>query len=58
MMNNDTIGLLVFFFAIYCGIWAQKTQRNYWLWFFAGLFFAPITGIVLLVKNSSRYPKN
>ena len=58
MMNNDIIGLMIFFFAIFCGMWAQKTSRNYVLWFFAGLIFAPITGIVLLVKNRNRYPKD
>ncbi len=56
-MSNDIIGLMLFFFALYCGMWAQKTQRNYWLWFFAGLLVAPITGIVLMVKNASRYSK-
>jgi len=55
MNNNDTFGLLLFFFALYCGLWAQKTKRNYWLWFITGFLFAPITGIVLMVKNSSRY---
>jgi len=39
--DNDIIGLLLFFFAIFCGLWAQKTQRNYWLWFITGFFFAP-----------------
>jgi hypothetical protein len=58
MWNNDIIGLLVFFFALFCGMWAQKTQRNYWIWFLAGLFFAPITGIVLMIKNGNRYPKD
>lgn len=56
--DNDIIGLLLFFFALYCGLWAQKTQRNYWLWFITGFFFAPITGIVLMVKNASRYTKS
>jgi hypothetical protein len=55
MDSNQTSGLLVFFFAIFCAYWAQITQRNYWLWFFAGLIFAPVTGIVLLIKNSKRY---
>ena len=55
MDSNQTSGLLVFFFAIFCAYWAQMTQRNYWLWFFAGLIFAPVTGIVLLIKNSMRY---
>ena len=55
--DNDVIGLLLFFFAIFCGLWAQKTQRNYWLWFIAGFIFAPITGVVLLIKNASHFPK-
>ena len=55
MYNNDTIGLLLFFFALYCGMWAQSTGRNYWLWFAAGFVIAPITGIALMVKNAKRY---
>jgi hypothetical protein len=58
MFNNDIIGLLLFFFALYCGLWAQKTQRNYWLWFVAGFFFAPITGILLMIKNAALHQKS
>lgn len=35
-----------------CALWAQGTQRNAWLWFFLGWFFAPITLLVLLWKNA------
>ena len=52
MMNEYGGGLSFFLFGIFCAYWAQQTNRNAWLWFFMGLFFAPITGIVLLVKNS------
>ncbi|MEH1837463.1 MAG: hypothetical protein V7L20_01555 [Nostoc sp.] len=37
----------------FCALWAQNTGRNAWLWFFLGIFFAPITVIVLLAKNSA-----
>jgi hypothetical protein len=57
MGNSDLIGLLCFFFAIFCGLWAQETKRNYWLWFIAGFLFAPVTGIVLMVKNAGHHPK-
>lgn len=45
-------GLVFFLFAVFCAYWAQSTGRNAWLWFFLGWFFAPITGLVLLYKNS------
>jgi len=57
MNNSDIAGLLLFFSAIYCGLWAQEKHRNYWLWFIAGFLLAPITGNVLMIKNASRYPK-
>lgn len=49
--NYATVGTVCFLFGIFCAYWAQTTNRNAWLWFFAGLFFAPITGLVLLAKN-------
>lgn len=49
---NEVGGLAVFLFAIFCAYWAQETKRNAWLWFFMGVFFPPITGLVLLYKNS------
>jgi len=45
------VGLVFYLFAIFCAYWAQSTERNAWLWFFVGWFFAPITGLVLLAKN-------
>jgi len=49
---NEVGGLACFLFGIFCAYWAQETNRNAWLWFFLGLFFPPITGLVLLYKNS------
>jgi hypothetical protein len=46
------VGLVFYLFGIFCASWAQNTERNAWLWFFVGWFFAPITGLVLLTKNS------
>jgi hypothetical protein len=52
--NFATSGSVFFLFGIFCAYWAQQTCRNAWLWFFLGLFFAPLTGIVLLAKNYSE----
>jgi formate hydrogenlyase subunit 3/multisubunit Na+/H+ antiporter MnhD subunit len=49
---ENTAGIVFFLFGIFCAYWAQTTKRNPWVWFFLGLFFAPITGLVLLYKNS------
>lgn len=40
--------------VVFCAIaiWAQNTGRNAWLWFFLGLLFSVITGLVMLYKNS------
>lgn len=45
-------GLTLACFAVFCAYWAQEHERNPWLWFFAGLFFGPLTGLVLLVRNA------
>lgn len=50
--NFASVGMVFFLFAIFCAYWAQTTGRGAWRWFFAGLFFAPITGLVLLRKNA------
>ena len=51
--GNYASGALVhFLFGIFCAYWAQTTDRNPWLWFFLGFFFAPITGLILLNENS------
>ncbi len=46
------ISLVLFLFGIFTAYWAQATRRNAWGWFFMGVLFAPITGVVLLYKNS------
>lgn len=51
-MDSEVGGLVFFLFGIFCAYWAQTTKRSSWLWFFLGLFFAPIAGLVLLYKNS------
>jgi hypothetical protein len=50
-------GFVLFLFAIFCAYWAQTTRRNPWTWFFLGLFFGPITGLVLLSKNKDELAK-
>ena len=47
-----TTVMVWFLFATFVAYWAQTTKRNAWLWFFLGLLFAPVTGLVLLYKNS------
>jgi len=51
-MDYATQGMVFFLFGLFCAYWAQEAKRNAWLWFFLGLFFAPLTGIVLVYKNS------
>ncbi|MGB3903944.1 MAG: hypothetical protein WBB22_03395 [Anaerolineae bacterium] len=49
-----SVALVFFLFGIFCAYWAQTTNRNAWLWFFLGWFFAPITGLVLLSENRKQ----
>jgi hypothetical protein len=42
------IGLMIGFIS---ALWAQNNRRNAWLWFFLGVFFAPVALIVILVTN-------
>lgn len=49
-----TTGLVLFLFGVFCAFWAQETGRSAWGWFFLGLFFGPVTTIVLLAKNSKK----
>lgn len=48
------VGYVNILFGIFCAVWAQDTDRRAWLWFFTGLFFGPITGIVLASKNAAQ----
>ena len=43
--------LVQFLFGIFCAYWAQMNNRSAWGWFFLGLIFGPITGVVLLGEN-------
>jgi hypothetical protein len=47
-----SVGFVTFLFGIFCAYWAQMTNRNAWVWFFFGLFLAPIAGVVLVYKNA------
>ena len=47
-----TTAWTMFFFGIFCALWAQNTRRNPWLWFFLGVFFHVFTGLFVLSKNS------
>jgi len=50
--GGDAAGVAAFVSGAFCALWAQRTRRNAWLWFFLGLFFNVITLVVLLYKNS------
>lgn len=53
--DSDSIaggGIAVLLVGVFCAVWAQNTGRNAWLWFFLGIFLAPIALLVLLLKNS------
>jgi outer membrane murein-binding lipoprotein Lpp len=50
--NKADPAIAFFLFAIFCAWWAQHTNRDPWVWFFLGLFFNIITGLVLLSKNA------
>ena len=53
--NGDrALGAVGFLVGAFCALWAQNTGRSAWGWFFLGVFFAPITLIVLLVKNADE----
>ena len=52
--NYASVALVQFLFGIFCAYWAQETGRSSWLWFFMGLFFAPIAGLVLLAKHTEH----
>lgn len=52
--NFASVALVHFLFGIFCAYWAQTTDRNPWLWFFLGFFFAPIAGLILLNENSKN----
>jgi hypothetical protein len=52
MTFEDYAPVSLFLFGIFCAYWAQTTRRSALGWFFLGWFFAPITGLVLLSKNS------
>jgi hypothetical protein len=47
-----TTGGLLFLYGVFCALWAQRTGRSAWVWFFLGLFFGPLTAVMLLYKNS------
>jgi hypothetical protein len=52
--NYASVALVHFLFGIFCAYWAQTTNRNPWLWFFLGFFFALITGVILLKENRKK----
>ena len=51
-IRSADAGGAFFLFGIFCAYWAQTTGRTAWVRLFLGPFFAPITGLVLLYKNS------
>ncbi|HYD84978.1 MAG TPA: hypothetical protein VEA63_13025 [Opitutus sp.] len=49
--GRSVVGI-AFVAGVVAALWAQNTRRNAWLWFFAGVIFAPITLLVLLYLNA------
>lgn len=58
LADKADTGLIVFFFGIFCALWAQNTRRNPWLWFFLGVFFNAIAVLFLISKNSQDLNSN
>ena len=50
--DAEEAGFIMFFFGVFCALWAQNTQRSPWTWFLLGVFFNVITVLFLLRKNS------
>jgi cell division protein FtsB len=50
--DNPAAGIGFFASGILCALWAQFTRRSAWLWFFFGLFLAPIALIAMVWKNA------
>jgi hypothetical protein len=51
--DNAGAGIGLFLSGILCALWAQYTRRSAWLWFFIGIFLAPIALVVLVWKNAN-----
>lgn len=52
-IDAEEIGaMLVFFIGVFCGVWAQNSGRNPWLWLILGIIFNVVALIVLCIKNS------
>ena len=58
LADKADTGLMLFFFGIFCALWAQNTRRNPLLWFFLGVAFNFLTGLVLLSKNATDFNSN
>jgi TolA-binding protein len=58
LADKADTGLILSFFGVFCALWAQNTRRNPWLWFFLGIFFHFLTGLVLLSKNATDFNSN
>lgn len=54
MDEYASTGMVFYLFGLFCAYWAQQSRRSAWLWFFAGAFLAPITGVVLLILNARQ----
>lgn len=49
--DDATSGIGLIVSGIFCAVWAQYTRRSAWLWFFFGVFLAPLALICLVWKN-------
>lgn len=50
--DNAAAGIGLFVSGILCALWAQFTRRSAWVWFFFGLFLAPIALVAMVWKNA------
>ena len=44
--------VIMFFFGLFCALWAQNTGRRAWTWFVSGFLFSIFAVLFLLAKNA------
>ena len=55
IQHVDTFAGAALICAAFCALWAQNTGRNWWLWFFFGLFLSFFAVFVMLYKNAKYF---
>ena len=49
-LNRSMGGAIVILFGAFCALWALNTNRNPWLWFFAGAFFLAAGALAAVLR--------